>query len=211
MKYVCRRLLQLIPILLGITFLSFAMMHVAGSDVVTQLYTNRGVEVSQEIIDAKRAELGLDKPFFDAVFYMAEGYAHRRYGHILCDRKKCFRHIYGKTTGHLIIDGFIHIAYGTDFYPAGDSGCHKAGKVDGSSASDKQFYRQRHAEFLRCYPADGIAQHQVGLAAGDCQRCVVPKCDYADLDTCYFYVGKIYAAGAGDCSGGIEQRLCHRT
>ena len=52
-KYVCRRLLQLIPILLGITFLSFAMMHVAGSDVVTQLYTNRGVEVSQEIIDAK--------------------------------------------------------------------------------------------------------------------------------------------------------------
>ena len=57
--------------------------------------------------------------------------------------------------------------------PLGDSGCHKAGKVDGSSASDKQFYRQRHAEFLRCYPADGIAQHQVGLAAGDCQRCVV--------------------------------------
>ncbi len=63
MKYVCRRLLQLIPILLGITFLSFALMHVAGSDVVSQLYTNRGVEVSQEIIDAKRAELGLDRPF----------------------------------------------------------------------------------------------------------------------------------------------------
>ena len=63
MKYVRNRLLQLIPILLGITFLSFALMHVAGSDVVTQLYTNRGVEVSQEIIDAKKAELGLDKPF----------------------------------------------------------------------------------------------------------------------------------------------------
>lgn len=63
MKYVCRRLLQLIPILLGITFLSFALMHVAGSDVVSQLYTNRGVEVSQEIMDAKRAELGLDRPF----------------------------------------------------------------------------------------------------------------------------------------------------
>lgn len=68
MKYVCRRLLQLIPILLGITFLSFALMHVAGSDVVTQLYTNRGVEVSQEIIDAKRAELGLDKPFLTQYF-----------------------------------------------------------------------------------------------------------------------------------------------
>lgn len=73
MKYVCRRLLQLIPILLGITFLSFALMHVAGSDVVTQLYTNRGVEVSQEIIDAKRAELGLDKPFLTQYFTWLKG------------------------------------------------------------------------------------------------------------------------------------------
>ena len=62
MKYIGNRLLQLIPILLGITFLSFAMMRLAGSDVVTELYTNRGVEVSQEIIDVKRAELGLDRP-----------------------------------------------------------------------------------------------------------------------------------------------------
>ena len=67
-KYVLTRLLQLIPILLGITFLSFAMMRVAGSDAVTELYTNRGTEVSQEIIDARRAELGLDKPFLIQYF-----------------------------------------------------------------------------------------------------------------------------------------------
>ena len=67
-KYVLKRLLQLIPILLGITFLSFAMMRVAGSDAVTELYTNRGTEVSQEIIDARRAELGLDKPFLTQYF-----------------------------------------------------------------------------------------------------------------------------------------------
>ena len=54
--------------LLGITFLSFAMMRVAGSDAVTELYTNRGTEVSQEIIDARRAELGLDKPFLVQYF-----------------------------------------------------------------------------------------------------------------------------------------------
>jgi len=53
---------------LGITFLSFAMMRVAGSDAVTELYTNRGTEVSQEIIDARRAELGLDKPFLIQYF-----------------------------------------------------------------------------------------------------------------------------------------------
>ena len=61
-KYILKRLLQLIPVLVGITFLSFAMMRIAGSDAITELYGDKGA-VAQEIIDAKRAELGLDKPF----------------------------------------------------------------------------------------------------------------------------------------------------
>jgi peptide/nickel transport system permease protein len=61
-NYILKRLLQLIPVLLGITFLSFAMMRIAGSDAITELYGDKGA-VAQEIIDAKRAELGLDKPF----------------------------------------------------------------------------------------------------------------------------------------------------
>ena len=66
-KYVIRRFLQLIPVLIGITFLSFAMMRIAGSDAITELYGDKGA-VSQEIIDAKRAELGLDKPFLEQYF-----------------------------------------------------------------------------------------------------------------------------------------------
>ena len=66
-RYVLRRFLQLIPILIGITFLSFAMMHLAGSDAVMEMYSNKGA-VSQEIIDQKRAELGLDKPFMTQYF-----------------------------------------------------------------------------------------------------------------------------------------------
>ena len=61
-KYIIHRFLQLIPVLIGITFLSFAMIRVAGSDAITELYGDKGA-VAQEIIDAKRAELGLDKPF----------------------------------------------------------------------------------------------------------------------------------------------------
>ena len=60
--YITKRLLQLIPVVLGITFLSFAMMRVAGSDAVIELYGDKGA-VAQEIMDAKRAELGLDQPF----------------------------------------------------------------------------------------------------------------------------------------------------
>lgn len=62
-KYILKRLLQLIPILLAITFLSFGMMRLAGSDVVEQKLENTGSSVSQEVVDAARAELGLDKPF----------------------------------------------------------------------------------------------------------------------------------------------------
>lgn len=64
LNYTLQRLLQLIPILFGITFLSFLLMYIAGSDAVTEMYTNRGVEVAQEIIDAKKADLGLNLPFF---------------------------------------------------------------------------------------------------------------------------------------------------
>jgi len=64
LKYALQRFLQLIPILFGITFLSFLLMYMAGSDAVTEMYSNRGVEVAQEIIDAKKVELGLNLPFF---------------------------------------------------------------------------------------------------------------------------------------------------
>ena len=67
-KYVLRRLLQLIPILLVITFLSFGMMRLAGSDAVLQKMENTGMVVSQEVLDSARAELGLDKPFLTQYF-----------------------------------------------------------------------------------------------------------------------------------------------
>lgn len=67
-KYIVKRLLQLIPILLAITFLSFAMMRIAGSDAVEQKMENTGSAVSQEVVDAARAELGLDKPFLTQYF-----------------------------------------------------------------------------------------------------------------------------------------------
>lgn len=62
-KYILKRLLQLITILIGITFLSFAMMRLAGGDAVTYMYENAGASVSQEVIDQTRKEYGLDQPF----------------------------------------------------------------------------------------------------------------------------------------------------
>ena len=61
-KYIFHRIIQLVPVLIGITFLTFAMMRMAGSDAITEMYGDKGA-VSQEIIDARRAELGLHRPF----------------------------------------------------------------------------------------------------------------------------------------------------
>ncbi len=66
--YAVKRLLQLIPILLAITFLSYGMMRIAGSDVVEQKMENTSGTVSQEMIDAAKEELGLDKPFLVQYF-----------------------------------------------------------------------------------------------------------------------------------------------
>ena len=66
-RYILQRFLQPIPVLIGITFLSFAMMRIAGSDAITELYGGKGA-VAQEIIDQKRAELGLDRPFVEQYF-----------------------------------------------------------------------------------------------------------------------------------------------
>ena len=62
-QYVYKRLLQLIPILFAVTFLTFGMMRLAGGDAVTLLYDNAGTAVSQELIDQTKAEYGLDQPF----------------------------------------------------------------------------------------------------------------------------------------------------
>ena len=67
-KYAFRRLLQLIPILFAITFLSYGMMRIAGSDVVTQKMENTGQILSEDKLNAAREQLGLDKPFLTQYF-----------------------------------------------------------------------------------------------------------------------------------------------
>ncbi len=67
-SYIVKRLLQLIPIIIGITLLSFAMMRLAGSDAVNEMYAKQGAIVSEEVIQKARAELGLDKPFIVQYF-----------------------------------------------------------------------------------------------------------------------------------------------
>ena len=67
-KYAIKRILQLIPVLFAITFLSYGMMRIAGSDVVTQKMENTGAVMSEAALEAAREQLGLDKPFLTQYF-----------------------------------------------------------------------------------------------------------------------------------------------
>ncbi len=64
-KQILARLGQIVLVLLGISFITFALVMLAPGDVVRQMIAgNEDIIVSQAEIDALRAELGLDKPFF---------------------------------------------------------------------------------------------------------------------------------------------------
>lgn len=57
------RFLALVPVLLAITFVTFALLRLAGGDVVTQKMENTGQALSPEVVAEARRELGLDRPF----------------------------------------------------------------------------------------------------------------------------------------------------
>ncbi len=60
-RYIIRRLLLMIPTLLGVAVLIFVLMRVVPGDVVALRYTADGGSVSAETLAAERARLGLDK------------------------------------------------------------------------------------------------------------------------------------------------------
>ncbi len=61
-RYIAKRLLQLIPILLGITLFSFLLMNTGTADVIDVMENNTGSALWEEEKNALREELGLDRP-----------------------------------------------------------------------------------------------------------------------------------------------------
>ncbi len=102
-KYALHRLLQLIPILLAITFLSYGMMRLAGSDVVEQKMENTSGTVSQEMIDAAREELGLDQPFIVQYFTWLGNLLHGDMGTSYVSNKPVFSTFVSKLPATLLL------------------------------------------------------------------------------------------------------------
>jgi peptide/nickel transport system permease protein len=63
-RYIIKRLLLMIPTLLGVAVLVFVMLRVAPGDVVDLKYAGTGTYAPKEALDRERRELGLDKPLW---------------------------------------------------------------------------------------------------------------------------------------------------
>ena len=102
-NYVIKRLLQMIPILFVITFLSFGMMRLAGSDAVLAQMQNTGVVMSKEVIENARAELGLDKPFLTQYFIWLINILHGEMGVSYISNKEVFPTFISKLPATLLL------------------------------------------------------------------------------------------------------------
>ena len=61
-RSIIRRVLQFIPVLLGITFLAFLLIYLSPSDPVSVRMSAGGISVSPEIMESMRRSMGLDRP-----------------------------------------------------------------------------------------------------------------------------------------------------
>ncbi len=62
-KYIIKRLIQLIPVLLGITFLTFALTYFSPGDPAAMMLSATGIAPSPELVEKVREDMGLNKPF----------------------------------------------------------------------------------------------------------------------------------------------------
>lgn len=62
-KYIVKRLIHLIGIMIAVSFLTFLLMYLSPGDAAAKKLNAQGVAVSEEIIEKTRESMGLNRPF----------------------------------------------------------------------------------------------------------------------------------------------------
>ncbi len=62
-KYIAKRMLHLVGILIALSFLTFLLMYLAPGDAATKKLNAQGIAVSQEVLEQTREAMGLNRPF----------------------------------------------------------------------------------------------------------------------------------------------------
>ena len=92
-KYILKRILIAIPVLIGITIIDYAIMCMAGSP----LEMLQGPRISEAAVEAKKIALGLDKPFYIQYFVWLGQLLHGNMGYSI----KSYQPVSGMIASHL--------------------------------------------------------------------------------------------------------------
>ena len=68
-RYILRRLLALLPVLLGVTLLTYGLMYLSPKDPVEMMLQGQGTAPTPDVVQAMRSQLGLDRPFLVQYFH----------------------------------------------------------------------------------------------------------------------------------------------
>lgn len=80
LKYVIRRLLKVIPMVIGITFLTAFLVHISSDDPATMHFHDAGVPATQQMLDDFRQQHHLDQPFLQQYFIWGKDFIHGDFG-----------------------------------------------------------------------------------------------------------------------------------
>ena len=91
-RYIVKRILLMIPVIIGVTWLIFTIMYFTPGDPAQIIL---GSEVSTEVLEAKREELGLNKSYIERfVEYAKDVYFHFDFGESYMNGKPVIEDIF---------------------------------------------------------------------------------------------------------------------
>ena len=79
-RYVIKRILLMIPTLLGVAIITFVLLRMVPGDIVVLKLAGDGGRVDEAVLQAERARLGLDKPMLEQFFAWLLGAIHLDFG-----------------------------------------------------------------------------------------------------------------------------------
>jgi len=66
--YIIHRLMMLIPVLFGVTFITYGLMYLSPSDPVEMLLQAQEIPVAESIVESMRSKAGLDVPYVEQYY-----------------------------------------------------------------------------------------------------------------------------------------------
>ncbi len=90
-KYLVRRLLASIPVVIGVTLVTFLLMHSTAGTYIPGLTENTNIRITD--VEALKAQYGLDRPLYVQYVTWLWGILHGDFGRSMIDGSKVSRHI----------------------------------------------------------------------------------------------------------------------